>query len=54
MHAMTSNQTSKLSTPIGFIGIGNMGFAMMARLLSQNWPVAVYDIDPIATQKAKT
>ncbi len=54
MHAMTSNQTSQLSTPIGFIGIGNMGFAMMARLLSQNWPVAVYDIDPIAMQKAKS
>lgn len=38
---------------IGFIGIGNMGFAMMARLLSQDWPVAVYDIDPQALQKAK-
>ena len=38
---------------VGFIGIGNMGFAMMARLLSQDWPVAVYDIDPQALQKAK-
>ena len=39
---------------VGFIGIGNMGFAMMARLLSQDWPVAVYDIDPLALQKAKS
>ena len=38
---------------VGFIGIGNMGFAMMARLLSQGWPVAVYDIDQQALQKAK-
>jgi putative dehydrogenase len=30
---------------IGFIGIGNMGFAMMARLLAHGWPVAAYDID---------
>ena len=50
---MTQIQTPNLRSPIGFIGIGNMGFAMMARLLSQDWPVAVYDIDPKATQKAK-
>jgi putative dehydrogenase len=50
---MTVNHTSDRHTPIGFIGIGNMGFAMMARLLSQDWPVAVYDIDPEALQKAK-
>ena len=50
---MTAIQTSDRQSPIGFIGIGNMGFAMMARLLSQDWPVAVYDIDPQALQKAK-
>ena len=50
---MTAIQTSDPQSPIGFIGIGNMGFAMMARLLSQDWPVAVYDIDPQALQKAK-
>jgi len=38
--------------PIGFIGIGNMGFAMMARLLSQAWPVFAHDIDPIRIQNA--
>ena len=30
---------------IGFIGIGNMGFAMAAGLLERGWPVAVRDID---------
>ncbi len=29
----------------GFIGIGNMGWGMAARLLSHGWPVAVHDID---------
>jgi len=31
--------------PIGFIGIGNMGLVMAARLREQGWPVAVRDID---------
>jgi 3-hydroxyisobutyrate dehydrogenase-like beta-hydroxyacid dehydrogenase len=31
---------------MGFIGIGNMGFGMAARLLEQGWPVHVCDIDP--------
>jgi 3-hydroxyisobutyrate dehydrogenase len=39
--------------PIGFIGIGNMGFAMLTRLASLNWPTAVCDIDPIALNKAQ-
>jgi putative dehydrogenase len=30
---------------VGFIGIGNMGFAMAARLRGQGWPVGVHDID---------
>ena len=38
--------------PIGFIGIGNMGFAMMARLLSQAWPVFAHDIDPLRVKEA--
>ena len=29
---------------IGFIGIGNMGFGMAARLLELGWPVAVHDL----------
>ena len=38
---------------IGFLGIGNMGFAMMARLLEQGWPCASYDIDPMQNRKAQ-
>ena len=38
--------------PVGFIGIGNMGFAMMARLASQNWPVFVTDLDLLRLQEA--
>ena len=30
---------------VGFVGIGNMGFAMVARLREQGWPVGVHDID---------
>ena len=50
---MTNLQTLENQTNVGFIGIGNMGFAMMARLLSQNWPVIAFDIDANAMQKAK-
>jgi 3-hydroxyisobutyrate dehydrogenase len=39
---------------IGFIGIGNMGFAMMARLLAQGWSVAVHDIDPLKLTEAQS
>ena len=39
-------------SPIGFIGIGNMGFAMMARLLSQAWPVFAHDIEPFRVKEA--
>ena len=41
------------SSVIGFVGIGNMGFAMMARLLDQGWPCASYDIDPLQNRKAQ-
>jgi len=30
---------------VGFVGIGNMGFAMAARLCEQGWTVGVCDID---------
>jgi 3-hydroxyisobutyrate dehydrogenase len=36
--------------PIGIIGVGNMGGAMAANLLSQGWPVHVCDIDASKTQ----
>jgi putative dehydrogenase len=38
--------------PIGFIGVGNMGFAMMARLLSLAWPVFAHDIEPLRVKEA--
>lgn len=41
------------ASPIGFIGIGNMGFAMMARLQALGWPCACYDIDPRQIKKAQ-
>ena len=32
-------------TPVGIVGVGNMGGAMAARLLATGWPVRVCDID---------
>ncbi len=48
----TSPIPTAQATPIGFIGIGNMGFAIMARLLSQAWPVFAHDIEPLRVQEA--
>ncbi|WP_029107404.1 NAD(P)-dependent oxidoreductase [Mycobacterium sp. URHD0025] len=33
-----------MSDPIGFIGLGNMGFPMMSRLLTAGHPVVVFDV----------
>ena len=55
MLAMTINASPTpfaQTGPIGFIGIGNMGFAMMARLLSQAWPVFAHDIEPLRVKEA--
>lgn len=41
-----------MSKTTGLIGAGNMGFAMMQRLLDQGWAVAVCDIDPAVQQRA--
>jgi 3-hydroxyisobutyrate dehydrogenase len=32
-------------TPVGIIGVGNMGGGMAAHLLAQGWPVHVRDLD---------
>ena len=45
--------TPSKTSPIGFVGIGNMGFAMMARLTELGWQCASYDIDPLQNQKAQ-
>ena len=55
MLAMTINASPNpfaQAGPIGFIGIGNMGFAMMARLLSQAWTVFAHDIEPMRVKQA--
>ncbi|MBT9456595.1 MAG: NAD(P)-dependent oxidoreductase [Burkholderiaceae bacterium] len=41
-----------MNTTVGLIGAGNMGFAMMQRLLDQGWAVAVCDIDPAVQRHA--
>ena len=38
---------------IGFIGIGNMGSGMAARLLGLRWPVRVHDIDARRVSQAQ-
>lgn len=37
--------TERPLSPVGLIGIGNMGFAILQRLRAQGWPVVVHDID---------
>jgi L-threonate 2-dehydrogenase len=39
--------------PVAFVGAGNMGGAMAARLCSLGWRVAVCDIDPVRQQAAQ-
>lgn len=36
--------------PVAVIGVGNMGAAMAANLLSRSWPVAVCDLLPERSQ----
>jgi L-threonate 2-dehydrogenase len=42
--------TEGLNYPVGIIGVGNMGGAMAANLLSHGWLVHVCDIDVVKTQ----
>lgn len=41
-----------MTRTVGLIGAGNMGFAMMQRLLDQGWAVAVCDTAPAVQQRA--
>jgi len=41
-----------MNKTVGLIGAGNMGSAMMQRLLDQGWAVAVCDIDPAVQRRA--
>jgi len=38
-------------TPVGIIGVGNMGAGMAANLLAQGWPVHVRDLVPAKEQE---
>jgi 3-hydroxyisobutyrate dehydrogenase len=38
-------------TPVGFVGLGNMGQPMAAKLLAAGYEVNVYDIDPDASRR---
>lgn len=38
--------------PVGVIGAGNMGGAMVERLCEAGWPVTVCDIDPVRQRQA--
>ncbi|MEO6973309.1 MAG: NAD(P)-dependent oxidoreductase [Rhodoferax sp.] len=42
-----------IKTPVGIIGVGNMGGGMAANLLAQGWPVHVRDLDPVKEQNFK-
>lgn len=44
------SETQGLTYPVGIIGVGNMGGALAANLLTQGWPVHVCDIDVVKTQ----
>ncbi|MEY4756305.1 MAG: 2-(hydroxymethyl)glutarate dehydrogenase [Pseudomonadota bacterium] len=54
LHAVQDQEICRVSAsgPVGLVGIGNMGFAMMQRLLQQGWPVRVFDVDAGRMQAA--
>ncbi len=43
---------SPIHPTVSFVGIGNMGLAMVGRLRDLGWPVAVCDIDPAVCAQA--
>ena len=42
-----------MTTSIGFIGVGNMGGAMVRRLLGKGYEVLAYDVDPAASERVR-
>jgi len=44
-HPADAVGASSARSRVGIVGVGNMGGAIAARLLSLGWPVAVHDID---------
>ncbi|MCI4372369.1 MAG: NAD(P)-dependent oxidoreductase [Thermoplasmata archaeon] len=49
---MTTPETRRLETKIGFIGMGHMGSGMTHRLLNAGYPVVVYDRTAATTRAA--
>jgi len=41
-----------VATPLGFIGLGNIGFPMMSRLVGAGHPVVVFDTRPAVVERA--
>ena len=41
-----------MATPLGFIGLGNIGFPMMSRLVGAGHPVVVFDTRPAVVERA--
>ncbi|HRK36995.1 MAG TPA: NAD(P)-dependent oxidoreductase [Burkholderiaceae bacterium] len=50
---MSSPPSIELRSTVSFVGIGNMGLAMVGRLRDLGWPVAVCDIDEAACSRAR-
>ncbi len=41
------------SYPVGIIGVGNMGGGMASNLLAKGWPVSVFDLDAVKTERLR-
>ena len=41
-----------LQSPVGFIGLGNMGAPMANNLLAKGYPLVVYDVIDSCTEEA--
>lgn len=50
---MSSSPSIESRSTVSFVGIGNMGLAMVGRVRDLGWPVAVCDIDEAACARAR-
>jgi putative dehydrogenase len=50
---MSSPPSIDVRSTVSFVGIGNMGLAMVGRLRDLGWPVAVCDVDEAACARAR-
>ncbi|XP_015261271.1 PREDICTED: 3-hydroxyisobutyrate dehydrogenase, mitochondrial-like [Gekko japonicus] len=49
--AMVSSRAMASKTPVGFIGLGNMGNPMAKNLIKNGYPVIAYDVFPEACKE---